>query len=94
MLILTRRTNEKLIIDNDITVTVLAVKGKQVRLGITAPQKVSVHREEIQKKINAKKQQAEIAAGIQAKKSGLKSTSDLPVLSLSQPNSANRSCHH
>lgn len=56
MLILTRRIQECLIIDNDIEVRILGVKGNQVRIGITAPQQVTVHREEIQHKINAQKE--------------------------------------
>jgi carbon storage regulator len=51
MLILTRRVGETLIIGNEVTVTVLGVKGNQVRLGVNAPKEVSVHREEIHKKI-------------------------------------------
>ena len=47
MLILTRRMGETLMIGEDITVTVLGVKGNQVRLGVNAPRNVSVHREEI-----------------------------------------------
>jgi carbon storage regulator len=47
MLILTRRTGETLVIGEDVTVTVLGVKGNQVRIGITAPQSVPVHRQEI-----------------------------------------------
>jgi len=46
MLILTRRVGEALMIGNEVTVTVLAVKGNQVRLGIGAPKDVAVHREE------------------------------------------------
>ena len=55
MLILTRRIGEKLIIDDSIEVMVLGVKGSQVRLGINAPQQVSVHREEIHRKIEQEK---------------------------------------
>lgn len=55
MLILTRRTSETLVIGDIINITVLAVKGNQVRLGINAPKDVSVHREEIYKKIQEEK---------------------------------------
>ena len=47
MLVLTRRVGERIVIDNEITVTVLGVKGNQVRIGITAPKDIAVHREEI-----------------------------------------------
>jgi carbon storage regulator len=47
MLILTRRVGETLMIGNEITVTVLDVRGNQVRLGIAAPKEVPVHREEV-----------------------------------------------
>ena len=51
MLILTRRVGESLMIDDDIVVTVLGVKGQQVRIGVEAPREVSVHREEIYRRI-------------------------------------------
>jgi len=53
MLILTRRTSETIMIGTDTTVTVLGVKGNQVRLGVVAPKEVAVHREEIWERIRA-----------------------------------------
>ncbi|PKG81025.1 carbon storage regulator [Colwellia sp. 75C3] len=55
MLILTRRISEVLIINDDVKVTVLAIQGNQVRIGIDAPKHVSVHREEIYNKIQEEK---------------------------------------
>jgi len=51
MLILTRRVGETVVIGNDVDITVLGVKGNQVRLGVKAPREISVHREEIYKRI-------------------------------------------
>ncbi len=51
MLILTRRANESLMIGDDIKITVLGIKGNQVRIGIDAPKDVPVHREEIYQRI-------------------------------------------
>jgi len=57
MLILTRRVSETIRINDDISVTVLSVSGQQVRLGITAPAEVEVHREEIFLRIQAEQQE-------------------------------------
>jgi carbon storage regulator len=57
LLILTRKTGESLMIGSGVTVTVVAVKGNQVRLGISAPKDVAVHREEIYDRVQAEKAQ-------------------------------------
>jgi carbon storage regulator len=56
MLILTRRVGETVMIGNDVTVTVLGVKGNQVRIGVNAPRDVAVHREEIFERIKREEQ--------------------------------------
>ncbi len=57
MLILTRRVGETLMIGDEVTVTVLGVKGHQVRIGVNAPKHVAVHREEIYHRIAEEKAQ-------------------------------------
>ena len=66
MLILTRRVGETLMIGDSVTVTVLGVKGNQVRVGITAPKDVSVHREEIYQRIH----RSESGEGADSEESG------------------------
>ncbi len=55
MLILTRQIGETLMIGDEITVTVLSVKGNQVRLGVNAPRDIAVHREEVYERIRKEK---------------------------------------
>jgi carbon storage regulator len=58
MLILTRKVGESITIGDDIKITVLGIQGQQVRLGIVAPQKIAVHREEIYLKIQQENKKA------------------------------------
>lgn len=62
MLILTRRVGETLMVGDDVTVTVLGVKGNQVRIGVNAPKDVSVHREEIYLRIQEEGEQNEASS--------------------------------
>ena len=55
MLILTRKVGESVLIGNDISITILSVRGNQVKLGVEAPKEVSVHREEIFQRIQQSK---------------------------------------
>ena len=57
MLILTRKANETLTVGDDVTVTILGVKGNQIRIGVNAPKEISVHREEVYNRIKAGKKQ-------------------------------------
>jgi len=63
MLILTRRVGEKLVIGENVTVTVLGVKGNQIRIGIDAPPEVQVHREEIYQRILAEREELDESHG-------------------------------
>lgn len=66
MLILTRRVGETVMIGSEVTITVLGVKGNQVRIGINAPKNVAVHREEIFERIKREQEgESEVAAGHQ-----------------------------
>ena len=76
MLILTRRAGETVMIGSDVTITVLGVKGNQVRIGINAPKDIAVHREEIFERIQSEKaaeasgQKAAEAGGAKAAEAG------------------------
>ncbi len=62
MLVLSRKKNESIVINNDITVTVVEIRGDKVRLGIVAPKEVPVHRQEVFDAIHGKDQDTPVAA--------------------------------
>lgn len=69
MLVLSRKKNEKIVINNDITVTVLEIRGDKVRIGITADKTVPIHREEVYRTIHGKSEDEQPATPIIARAS-------------------------
>jgi carbon storage regulator CsrA len=65
MLILTRRAGESIMVGDEVTITVLGIKGNQVRLGVNAPKEIAVHREEIYKRILVEREQTLVLDGDQ-----------------------------
>lgn len=79
MLILTRRVGETIVIGDDVIITVLGIKGNQVRIGINAPKDVSVHREEIYQRIQQEKG-APVPAATQQEEAAPAATAAAPVI--------------
>ena len=71
MLILTRRVGESLRIGDEVSVTVLGIKGSQVRIGVNAPKSVSVHREEVYDRINEEKSKNSVDIPVNPEKSAV-----------------------
>ena len=70
MLVLTRKLGESIAIGDDIKVSIIEIKGKQVRLGIQAPQQTTVHREEIYQRIQEENRMAALISPVHLKKVG------------------------
>ena len=68
MLVLSRKKNESIVINNDITVTVVEIRGDKVRLGIVAPKEVPVHRQEVYDAIHGKSEDAVAPATVAVKR--------------------------
>lgn len=61
MLVLTRKLNESIMVGDEVKITIVDVKGDQVKLGITAPRQIAVHREEVYREIQKENQQAALS---------------------------------
>jgi len=85
MLILTRRVGETLMIGDEVTVTVLGVKGNQVRIGVNAPKEVAVHREEIYDRIKREQETSHVPADNSADNAGNTSGDSGEAASFDEP---------